>query len=567
MLNTLKLLYILPDLAYVAELLPSKKPHDFTIQSFRQINGEFLNLDEEQFIADNVIKLFSKLEEGEYHLVLPDFLFTNTIVSAKESEESKIIEYLQNQLLPEIGINTNTHEVDTTILTTFKNQAKVQISAIEKTILAPLRVGADNSKIKITALSPLSWTIKSLVSLEPSITVLQIGSMLYSALHYIGVDQTNQSSAQDTEKIAETIKTLKGVETNVQTLYLLTNSLVENRLKESLGQILPLQQLGQANSGSDQLPTYVKQIIETGAKTISIADYPVPKFKLGKATPEDEELIKQPVLKNPEDDMPDNDEREITESSHLVSETIASEPKKLELKSAVPVEKIAQTTQPAAETQNEERKQETLQDELLQRNSRPLEQETFNQSPAVSQFNKEKTMIEETTPVIKNQSGTKGLIKMLLVTLSVFVAVVAVGVGVGLGLLSLSNKQQASQTEQPTVEVEAAVSPSPTATPTPEAKKVDLATLKLLVVNATTKAGYAGTIKTTIEKAGAKSVTAGNAKGTYKSEVDGLVLMPEENADLVKTLSEASGLTLEYADGYKTEDSSQTYNAVVVLIK
>jgi len=539
MLNTIKLLYILPDLAYVAELLPTKKPHDFSIQSFRQINGEFIN--EEQFVANNVIKLFSKLEEGEYCLILPDSLFTNTIVSVQETDDNKIATYLQNELLPQTGISTNTHDLDTTILTTFKNQAKVQISALEKSLLAPIRVGVEQTKIKIISVSPLSWTVKSLVSLEPSITVLQIGGLLYSALHYIGVDQTNQSSTQDTEKIIETIKTLKGAEANVQTLYLLTDQLVENRFKESLGAVLPAQQLASSTVGSDQLSGYVKQIIETSAKTLSIEEYPVPKFKLSKALPEDHELIKQVAEEKKEDEQEEipkpTTKEEAPATQNTVSDIIASKPKKLELRPA-PVQKpviIPPTTQP----------------------------------PTVDITSSMEKIMTETsqTPVIQNQSSTKGLLKMLLVTLSVFVAVVAVGVGVGLGLLSLSNNRT-TPVESPKVETAPTEVPTPTPTQSPEQTKVDLSTTKLLVVNATTQAGYAGKIKTLLEKAGAKSVTAGNSKGSYKSQADGLVLMTEENAELVVTLSEATGLKLEYAkEELKTEDPNQSYTAVIVLLK
>jgi len=52
MLNTEKLLYILPDLTYLAELLPGKKEHTYTIQSFKQINGNFL--DDNEFISANI---------------------------------------------------------------------------------------------------------------------------------------------------------------------------------------------------------------------------------------------------------------------------------------------------------------------------------------------------------------------------------------------------------------------------------------------------------------------------------------------------------------------------------
>ncbi len=572
MLNTVRLLYIFPDLSLVTELLPGKKPHDFTIQSFRQINGEFI--DENQFVASNVTKLFDKLEEGEYHLILPDYLFTNTIVSVKETDDKKIAEYLQDTLLPQISLSTATHDIDTTVLTTFKKQAKVQLSAMEKTVLAPIRVGASDSKVTISAVSPLSWTVKSLVSLEPSVTVLQVGTHLYSALHYIGVDQTNQASAQDTDKIAETIKTLKGVEANLQTLYLLTDTLTESRLKELLNGILPIQQLANDQTSSDQLPGYLKQIIETTAKTLAIADYPVPKFVPGQASDQDRELVSHPPqtkIDEAEVEEESIDQVETSEiadrSTHktMAGDVMTVHSKKIELKSvdeskpqvASPEPEVTPAT--VVSTTPELTPEPTIE---LQASSSGVVDSAVVENQSLGTL-----MPDTTSPVIKNQSGAGNLVKLLLITLSVFVAVVAIGVGVGLGWLSLSNKETVDQVVQPEVEVVPTQAEEPQPTPTPEVTEVDLSTLDIFVVNATTKAGYAGTIKQALDKAGVKSATAGNAKGSYESEADGLVLSSEEDQALVVALSEATGLKLEYAEGYSTEDTTAKYSAVIVLTK
>ena len=58
-------------------------------------------------------------------------------------------------------------------------------------------------------------------------------------LHYIGVDQCTSQTTAEVSAIAETIKTLKGAEPRIQTVYLLTNELVEQELKEELSDTLP----------------------------------------------------------------------------------------------------------------------------------------------------------------------------------------------------------------------------------------------------------------------------------------------------------------------------------------
>lgn len=279
MLDSKKLLYILPDVAYVAELLPTKKEHSFAIQTFRQINGEFI--DDNELIADKVAKLISKIEAETYHLILPDFLFTNTIVEVDGTTESKIKNHLKEVLLPDLGLTKDSHQFKTFTLTQHKDKTKVQLAALEKSLLEPLRKPFADQKITISGISPLSWTIKSIVSLEPSITVIQIGTMLYAAQQYIGVDQAIIAPVSDVEIIAETIKTLKGAEPSNQTVYLLTNELVEEKLKELLSDTLPLQQLTSGGEEIKDLPSYVKYCIESAMKTLDIKDFPVPVFELG----------------------------------------------------------------------------------------------------------------------------------------------------------------------------------------------------------------------------------------------------------------------------------------------
>ena len=179
-----RLLYILADLAYIAKLIPSKKAHDFVLSDFRQINGEFL--DENVLLEKNLAKLFSKLEAGSYKLVLPDFLFTSTIVNIEMDNEDAVKEHLKTKLLPELGINEEEYYLDTTVLSNYKGSFKVQLTALEKSVVIPLtEILKEHKDVKIDAISPLSWTTKSIISLEPSVAILQMGNHLFLAEHYI----------------------------------------------------------------------------------------------------------------------------------------------------------------------------------------------------------------------------------------------------------------------------------------------------------------------------------------------------------------------------------------------
>ncbi len=658
MLNTQKLLYILSDVSYVVELLPTKKEHTFAVQTFRQINGEFM--DDNTFITNNVVKLLSKLEPDEYHLILPDFLFTNTIISVEAKSDTKIKEYLKSKLLPSLGISNDTHEIETLVLAEFKGNSKVQLSAIEKEILAPIRVAVAQQSAKVKAISPLSWTIKSLVSLEPSISVIQIGSKLYSAQHYIGIDQTNMADVGDTETIAETIKTLKGGEPNIQTVYLLTNQLVEDSLKSTLSSTIPLQQLASYKDEDSQMPSYVKEIIEAGMKTLSISDYPVPKFSLGKPSDEEKAAVVLAQTTAKEKNKPDDEAvEEVSAPQLLASET--SHQEKLEAGDDIPplpgpstpqigvvpivlntdsesVEHEEKTSITALkdgddessdiDTKNSTQSSEPLPSERALTKEQPMPTdsidsiseklpassatpESINPEPSTAITADDESSLDNTlanfvpvkttsetgsalagestipnttkstvtttgtvptgkdnSGVIKNTSGVSTMLKMVFITLAVFFATVAVGVGVGLGLLQFSNKE--TNTGTPVASPIADASPEPTIEPSPSASPaaaIDPSKIKLLVVNATTKAGYAGTIKTALEKAKFTGVAAGNAKGEYEDTTNYL-LVSEELAGLETIIEEATDLTFEVvsdADEKTVEDSKNTYDAVVVL--
>lgn len=647
MLNTQKLIYLLPDVAYIAELLPTKKEHTFAIQSFRQINGEFIN-EEDELIANNCAKLLSKIDAEEYKLVLPDFLFTNTIVSINETSESKVKEEIKTKLLPQLDLDKDTHDVQTFIVTQHGGKSKVQISALEKTVLEAFRVPAEKQGVKVSGVYPLSWTTKSIISLEPSISVVQIGTRLYSALHYIGVDQCTSQTTGEVSAIAETIKTLKGAEPSIQTVYLLTNQLVEQELKKELSDTLPLQQLTSYEDEQPDLPSYVKQIIESGLRTLSIPDFPVPQFPIGKilgtlseiTSPEEPESDDEDLeTETPsaakstlqaidifEEDEEDDDEEiaelgeeelegsalplptppvvpvvgaDISESSsNILASDSLTEPDEdaSEINSALEEdeEKDEEVKSDRSETliEDEDSEEEAIKEvtavkDPFDRAASVIEQEEedaelevkTNTEPDITRFaagaagridSSEPLNSTRVAPVskqvLKNRSKNRSLVRMLAVTLIVFLVTVGVGVGIGLGLLSLTSRQT-TETPSPVASATPDSTPVVTATPTPTPEpEIQKDQFSILVVNATTVSGLAGKYQRSLDTAGYKSVGAGNAKGEYE-EGENYILITEDNAALVAALQKDTGLTLTTDSSLDktTEDARNQYDAVIVI--
>lgn len=639
MLNSKRLLFILPDVAYSAELLPSKKPFSFSIQTCVQVNGTFI--EDNAFNVANLGKLFSKLDADEpYQVILPDSLFTNTIITIEDTGDAKVKAALKDTTLPALSLTQDSHDIVTTVLNELRGKTRVQLSAISKEVLTPLRAASTTAKVKLGDVAPLSWALKSIVSLEPSIVILQLGSMLYGSLHYIGVEKCFSAPSDKLDSIVETVKKLKKDESSIMTCYLVTNALVESELKEGLKQLLPIQQMTEAGKDQEKLPAMVATIIEESARTLAISDFPVPQFTLGSAT-EKEVLAYSAVLatsaasttqgdampkaSSTDEKVTDKDESDLPKPKVAPAVAVAAaatptpvvsfdeeadvkpaetavvsfdededEEKKDDEKSVAPVvvgaavvgaataptvAKVSAVTPPsvvsASATTTPVGDSAIDLRQFAGAQSSPTD--TIGITPSVT------ATVDSTTPAavpIKNKS--KSMTKMIITALIVFIGTVAIGVGVG--VLVLRYTSTPSETP-PVVEVEATPTPTPEATPdtatssaatssgTPAGTATSSATLspaiaaqKILVVNATDKAGYAGQIRDSLVKAGFKSVTAGNATGTYTATGD-LIYQKKADAAALAAIEKGGGLTLTADDTAKQEDPQAAYDAVIVLNK
>lgn len=609
-----RLLYILSDLAYITKLNPTKKAHEFAISDFHQLNGQFL--DENSLIEKNIKKLVDKLEAGSYQLILPDFLFTNTTVNVSVETEEEVKDYLKDHLLPDLKINAEDFYLDTTVLSNYGGAFKVQLTALEKGIILPLvRALKDNKDIIIKAIAPLSFSVKSLISLEPSVSILQINRELFLAQHYIGVDQCFNTSIDNAGDFAETVKTLKGVEPSLQTLYLVSDTLVDNKIKEVLAETLPVQQLAEPSAEGDKIPSYIKKIIEASAKTFSVPDYLLPQFAIDQdynkeldTKQEDSEdeineslvniakpaivgeaIVKKAKLES-EDDMEDQEQKdkEGAEKEGEESKEVLPAPQKIDLKevnqTSSEEEKLDQKSdQNTKETEKKtesktvvkesvEKKTDKKEDlgeiDLAQFTNLAVDPSVLTKMDVKKPSDKEPDM-SIIKPVIKNSSEGSGVLKMIMIALLSFVVTVALGVGIGYAVLQLTNKQtpELNLSDEVTDVLE-----EPQVTPEPELVEINKEDYQLLVVNATTKAGYAGIVANDLEEAGFEDVVARNAKGEYE---EGFYLLLSDlgeeqeasNQALLKEIQEITKADWQLSDKIEIEDVDASFGAVLVLAK
>lgn len=605
-----QLLYLLSDAAYLASLIPGKKDHSFEIHNYRQINGSFLN--DQGCLAANVDKLFGKIDKGSLELILPDQLFTNTIIEVEETSEAKVKEVIKTKLLPDLGLNQDTHLLKPFILNQYANKSRVQLTALEKKVVAPIVKASLDHGLKINSIVPLSWTLKSLISLEPSICVVQFQNQLQLALHYIGIDQTSYASLSDLDKLSETIKTLKGAQPSIQTVYLLSDPKVQKDLEKLLSDGLPIQQLV-SDQADEQIPGSIQLAIESGMKTLSIDEFAVPAFDLPKLSDVEEHLEKIPALAK--DDLSDSevqpieDAKKDDESSDAQSAvgskdsdeetadkslpkqdedapSLGSDELKLDKTPPPPpptpatqdiggqLEKASELDLDFPDSKEEKAMKASAQTPIKatlpsQEESTPKEvsalvskdaekvvenEESLVKNPdsdsnqALQSFGSSQESQQSGRKVIKNRSGISPFLKVAFIGLAVFFTTIAVGLGIGMVFLNWF-QPSAPQPTPVVMEIEepdeTQVEPTPEPTPEPT-EELDVSELSGLVVNATTRAGFAGEVQTTILAGEFEGVSARNARGDYEAGTYLLVTSNDDTARALRDLiEELTGFSLE----------------------
>src|SRR3989344_555281 len=113
-------LYLLPDVAYAIELVANKDGNGYVIRDYLQVNGEFM--DDNIILPESMEKLANKLQPQAYDLILPDFLFTNTVVNVDQTGEEAVKKQVDETLVPSLELSTETHGIQSFVLTERKGQ-------------------------------------------------------------------------------------------------------------------------------------------------------------------------------------------------------------------------------------------------------------------------------------------------------------------------------------------------------------------------------------------------------------------------------------------------------------
>jgi hypothetical protein len=620
-----RFLILFSRVAYVVELVANKKPHNFVIHSLRKISGEYIA--GQSLVAENVLKLWNKVDDGEYTLLLPDSLCINVMVKVESQDDKMVTAHIEEHILPGLGITDASHQVKTQTISQFRGTSQVQVSALSNELLAPVRAASAQTEVHISSVVGISWALKGLVSLEPSLTILEADGQLHLAKHYIGVDATASFGVDEIDAIVEAITTEKEQDGNIQTIYALTTKATADAIEEELGDSVPIQLVMPESDPDAQLAAHTERFLTEAGRTLSIGEYPIPEYKLTEAS--DAEISEFNLasiihanaqaaatsvsVENTDEPTEPELEPEIEEDSVLEVEPefepeITEEP---EPESEAELELKDESSELDAETDlddNQLHADQEIANEMSIVDERDLAEDSELDPPTEestsSVIDLTKFAVAGTTnnvpntgstkpihkpgitnsatlappakkPVIKNKAGAHHMVQMILFTSLAFLITVTTGVLISLGLINMTTGRPIF--EPPVYffggEAEPAPTPMPTPEPVteseapeieePEVDPVDPSELSVLIVNATARAGYAGTVAETLE--GFESVRAANAQGTY--EDPGIYIgMVEPSPALLDLISEQTELEVsELSSILETEDAAGTYDVVIVL--
>lgn len=541
------ILFLSPDASFFAELHTGKKP-----QLKNVVKIDFPLIEDGVVQKTHLRDALQELAPKQLHIILSDELFLHHIadfpVKSKETLEEQIANKV-GEVFPDQ--NESMHIVTLDLAKTNKIQT-IQISAVTKKNLQNIAEATAEADVSVKMLIPASFVVKAFVSVDPSLFILQTPSALLVTSHYIGVESAERIEGNDLKSLTKSVKKLKDDHSYIQHAYVTAPKADSQKIADALEEIMPTQAVTIPSvEAEEDTPDFFKIII-IGYKDVIENKFPFPEFHLPEvevsAISEDEEEV---------DPIEVEDEPVVTASvttATVTTATVASSEKA----------ELADVFEDEAEDIEEEKVVATKEVKVSAPEPQLEEEEVKVEEKPKAPVKTVEIKDVQSTQRLSSKKQSKGLFSYILLTVGVALVISLIGGGIVISQQALQNSsgEQVSPTDEitPTPMAEA----EPTATPTPEVTPIPKDEINILVVNATSIAGYAGETSDTLEEAGYENVTAANAKGEYE---DGTFIMvkDEEQTQLIAQIVSDSDLELETLEYSDVEDTQERYDVIIVL--
>lgn len=590
------ILFISPDQSFFANLNTEGKTAELT--DVTSIDMAVIKNNKVQ--TDLLEKALAQLDVKSLQLIVSDDIFLHYIGDFPVNDKLSLEEHISNTVGKAFPDQEDPLHIVTLDLAKTARIQTIQITAMSKENLQSISDAFHVSGITLKNMIPASFVVKAFVSIDPSLFVLQTPNSYLLTSHYIGVEYAKTIDSSDISNLTEELATLKDSHPHLQHVYL---SLAEDdeSIKTAVEEVFPSQPVTIPKIKADSDTPHVLKALTLGYREVIENKFPYPQFEMPEstATPSSKSAVEEitPIVAKeeevedeketiePVEDKKVEKDEEKEESSPLqkpvapamvtpvVPKLIKPETsisadsdniKSVEVKSPTvssPVIKSPITPPAVAVTPTPVAPIKTISSTVTpDKEVKPVAPVT-----AATSLNTAGITPPASTPkttVVKKKRNIFSYI-LLGTVIAIVIGLVGGGIVISQSALQGGNSQQAGQVEPiPSAE------PTPMPTPTPEATPEPIAKddVNILVVNATSKAGYAGTTANALKKAGYTKVQTGNAKGEYEKAGTFIMIQDtDEMKGLEAQLEKDASLTLEALTYDKTEDSAGTYDVVIVL--
>ncbi len=554
-------------------------------------------------------------------LVLVGDSYCGHLQFSRDNKKTQLTEAAITQVLQdEYEIDTDAYDLSWQNFVLSRQLVQLSVSGVEKEVLAQTQKWLEGTGAKKVWVMPFAWFLSTLKSVDPALIALLIDDQIHVSHHYLGIDDARVLDVDDLGKYVKArqkerkethllylqspARKRKSVEKQLASVEISTQSLLTEtsddvlldviqavfaKGQETLGELLHFEFESSPSSAADESVAAVASlpVPATPAQPASDLPRPQPPVSLRNAVEVEDEDVNEEQATEPESVVSSvqADADQTAEGSPKPKTVEAAE----ELTQDLPTESVSEVASfsPAAAASLVDKEVPDT-SRFASALDRDLQEDTDIEEPAHDVLVEEEPAQDKSSQILaslkeagvhttnaqryaqmEEKKSWKGPIFVFF-----FVVIITAVVGGAIfwsqegtdaflamfpNFRNQSPVQMASPTPTPSIEPSPAVQATASAQPAPQTE-IDKTKPTILVLNATGITGFAGKVKSQLEKAGWENVTVGNATGTYSDatfvQTEMTDLLPTLGEDLDKTLKETSNIT---------EAQAVKYDVVIVL--
>lgn len=570
------ILFISPDESYFAELNTEAKTPE--LMNVTKIDASLIANGEIE--RDSLEATLTQLKVKNIHIVVADDIFLHHIGDFPVNDKLSLEEHISNTISTAFPKQSDPLHIVTLDLAKTSRVQTIQITAMTKSNLQRISDALHAAGVTLKNMVPASFVVKAFVSIDPSLFILETPTAYLLTSHYIGVEYARTVPSAELTELSEELEKLKESHPHLQHVYL-SLATSDGKVKKTVEEVFPSQPVDLPKVKAESDTPHALKALVLGYREIIENKFPFPEFEMPASTAtastpavspsvlEEEEAPKANELPTPN----------IKKAAVKTEEAVISKPETVEVPEssseiendedmvAEEVHKVDKVEKPLEDEKEADVKTSTL-DAVDLPKVTPVSVtapviKPVTPTPVVSKVEPTEQSALPTKKIVKTK---RNLFSYILLGTGIAIVIALIGGGIVVSQQALQGNNSFISSNQSPEVVEPTPESTPTPTPTPTPEPIAKTDVNILVVNATTKAGYAGQTATVLKNAGYTKVQTGNAKGDYTSA--GTFIMVKDTEKMPGIVAQLEGDTERSFEEivYTTvEDTSGRYDVVIVL--